>query len=648
MNEFAKIVIPGIAIDTEFDYAVPESLRAQISTGQLVSVSFGQTASRGVVTRLQEKSAFKKVKDISGIISGEPAVDEVHLRLTRWIADYYFCSWGEALESCLISPPGKRAKAVPARERSESVSELPGLLDEESSRILEQLRGVSTGPEKKPALLWGGLTSQRVKIYLELIEQLVNSGRQALIIFPQIDMIESYQEYFSVRYREQVAIIHSGLSDSEKYEISENLKQGRVRVVLGTRLALFYNFPKLGLVVLEEEQDPLYKSDQKPMYHARDVARKLAELSCVPLVMATSAPTVESYYRAQAGEYTLIKWRELFDQNKVQVNLLSVPPRSKYKAPLYFKQDFIDALAASLARKERGIIFVNMRGFGNYVFCRACQQVVKCPDCDVPLTETKDRKKLFCRYCGYSHMHLPECPACHKSDLESYGFGTETAESVLREIFPQARIKRIDADTFTRNRELKDYDILVGTQALNNYDAFPQATFLGVMLIDLMLNLPDFRAAERTLQHLIRLIQRLDTSRSAATVMIQAEDKGHYLLQAVLKQDWDSFYAQELELREDLKYPPFGSLAQVEVRGPDNDKTEKEAQQLAARFKAPGLKVYGPTPSFKVKLRGQYRQNIILKSANHETLIKLLRKIMPNKRTAAVKISTRVDPEEML
>jgi primosomal protein N' len=182
MNEFAKIVIPGIAIDTEFDYAVPASLRAQIRTGQLVSVSFGRANEQGVVTQLLEKSAYKKVKEISGISGSEPAIDEIHLRLTRWIADHYFCSWGEALESCLISPPGKRAKAAPERERSESVAELPGLLDEDSSRVLEQLRSGLAGNVTKPVLFWGGLTSQRMKIYLELVDNLVNSGRQVLII----------------------------------------------------------------------------------------------------------------------------------------------------------------------------------------------------------------------------------------------------------------------------------------------------------------------------------------------------------------------------------------------------------------------------------------------------------------------------------
>ena len=489
-----------------------------------------------------------------------------------------------------------------------------------------------------------------MKIYLELAAGLIRDNKQLIVIFPKLEMLDPVRQIFEQRYPGQTVVLHSGLTGAEKYVIWEQVRQGKVSIILGTRIALFYLFRDLGLIIVEEEQDTAYKSDQKPMYHARDAAVKRAELEKVPVLLASSAPAAESYYKAANQEYNLIKLGSIFDKETVKIKVLTLGNKSKRDGPVTFTKEFLDAIEQRLERRERSVIFVNMRGYSTYVYCRLCQHVLKCPDCDVPLTMNQEKKKMYCRYCGYTRPHSPECPSCHAQNLIAIGFGAETVTTSLQSIFPQARIKRIDSQTSMKQRELDDYDILVGTQILNNYDLFHKATFLGVMLVDLLLNLPDFRAAEHTFQNLIGLIQRLDTAKGNTEVIIQAEKKEHYVLKALLDQDWDGFYKEELAFRKELKYPPYGNLALVEVRGEDQAKTDKAAAELAAKFQGLGsaLKVYGPTPSFKGKLRGQFFRNIILKSASRKTLVTALKKVQPNKRSAGLTISTDVDPVEMM
>ncbi len=647
MNNFAKVIIPGIALDRIFDYAVPPEIRDSIQAGQLVKVNFGHQDIEVVVAELLPQSKIPKAKNILSILSPQPIVNEPMLRLTRWIADHYFCSWGEALEACLIKTV-KTKKSERKTVTAETVMELPGLLTGEQNRILEQLKTLLQDPNSKPVLLWGGLASERIRMYLELVEDLLKSRQQVLIIVPQIESLDLWQHHFAARYPGRVVSLHSGLSAGEKYRSWEEIKTGDASIILGTRMALFCNFQRLGLMIMEDEQDTAYKSDQKPMYHTRTVIEKKAELEKIPLILSTSAPSVESYYKAIVDDYNFLKIGNLFDQEAVKIQIQELPKRSKKDTPVYLSQSFIQAIEMRLKKQERAIVFVNMRGYSTYVYCRACKFVIRCPDCDVALTLSAEKNKLYCRYCQHTQKHTTECPSCHTQHLEPVGFGADTVTAVLQEIFPQAIIRRADAQTYDQIKNLKDVDIIVGTQVLNKFDYFPKATFLGILLVDLLLNLPDFRSAEHTFQNLIGLVQRLDSAKGDTAVMIQAENIGHYLMESLKNQDWASFYRQELEFRKQLKYPPFGSLAQVEVRGVDNEKVEKAALELAEKFRKSTIKVYGPAPSFRAKLRGQYRQHIMLKSTSHNALIKVLQKVKPNKRTAAITISTDVDPVEVL
>ncbi|MDD5131345.1 MAG: primosomal protein N' [bacterium] len=646
MNNFAKVIIPGIALDRLFDYAIPPGLKEDIRVGHLVNVNFGHQDIQAIVSELLPKSKIPKAKDIISIVSPQPFLSETMLELTHWIADHYFCSWGEAIEACLIKPVKRPVKVEKIKEQKNL--DLPGLLTGEQNRILEQLRTFQQDLNNKPVLLWGGLTSERITIYLELVDPLIKSQRQVLIIVPQIGMIDLLQHHFSARYPGKVISLHSGLSTGEKHKAWEEIRTGKVSIILGTRMAVFYSFQKLGLMIMEDEQDTAYKSDQKPMYHTRDVVAKKAELERIPLIFATAAPSAESYYKAIKDDYKLLKFGNLFDQEIVKIQVQELPKRIQKDTLVYFSQSFIQAIESRLQKQERAAFFVNMRGYSTYVYCRMCKFVMKCPDCDVALTVSAEKNTLYCRYCQYTQKQTTECPSCHTQHLRPIGIGMETVTAALQDIFPQAKIKRIDAQTYEQSNNLRDIDIIIGTQVLNKYDYLPNTTLLGVLLIDLLLNLPDFRAAEHTFQTLIGLIQRLDTAKGNTEVIIQAENVDHYLLASIKNQDWASFYRLELEFRKQLKYPPFGSLAQVEVRGADKDKVEKAALALAGEFKKSTIKVYGPAPSFRAKLRGQYRQHIMLKSSSHNALIKVLQKVKPNKRTTAITISTDVDPVEVL
>lgn len=647
-NNYAKVVFPGLAVDTAFDYAVAEPMRQQIKVGQRVLVNFGGKNTSGIVVDLIEQSKIKYIKDIIKIETIEPVLNNNLLKLTRWVADYYFASWGEAMEACFMQPTKTQSNFRPEETLIEKNVELPGLLTEEQEKTLEQLESSLLKPIPKPVLLWGGTEKTRVRLYLELSETILKKNQQIVIIFPQIEMINSYREMFFTRFPTKVGVLHSGLCAKEKYALWEKIRTNQLSVILSTRMTILYPFGSLGLIIVENEHDPAFKQDQKPMYNTGEVALKRAELEKLPLLLSSTTPSVESYYHAQQGDYQLIKLDDFLGQKRLQVEIKPVTEKSADFSDKLFTPEFIEAVAVRLERREKVVIFANRLGYANIVFCRACRHTLRCPECSMPLSLNKKIQKLFCKHCHSTIKYSPQCPKCHSQNLFHFGSGVETVEELLKKRFPLAKIGRVDAGNYDKFTEYDQYDIIVGTQILQHFDFFPKATFLGILLIDLLLNLPDFRSTERTFQIIVSLMQRLDSSKSETVVMIQTYNPEHYLLQVLKNRDWDGFYCQELRLRRELKYPPFGYLTQIIVRGADRLQSEQAATDLAEKIGKYSVKFFGPAPAYRAKLRGQYRQQILLKTSKHETLIKALRKVMPNKRTSALKISTDIDPIELL
>lgn len=645
-NKYAKVVIPGLAIDTAFDYELDEEQQRQVIVGQQVYVPFGRKNVYGIVVAVTSKSEIRNLKRVLRIETSLPSVSRDLLHLTRKVADYYYASWGEVLQGCLVPRTVRKKNSIAESCRTVNV-ELPGLLTDKQSHLLRSLTTHVLQKNPHPLLIWSGTLDIRLRLYLELVEHYRREQKQVLILFPEIELIERYRSLFEQRYGEEVGIVHSQLSSTQRYAIWNHIQQKSKNIILATRLVLFYNFSELALVIVEQEHSAVYKSDQKPMYHAREVALWWGEIRHIPVVVASDTPSVESYYYAQQKKYVVLKVEPETERCSPSVQLVKVSEKDAKKEHLLFTRVLQDAVKERLVRREKVIIFANLKGYAQVVFCRMCGRIRQCPHCELALSLSKQTNTLYCKYCQFQTKFKEECPYCDSHHFTTFGFGTEAIIDRLKIIFPGARIGKIVADTFASQIDLSHYDIIIGTHVLNKIPAYPQVTLLCVLLIDILLNLPDFRSGEKAFQHVYGLAQKIDYSRKNAQVLIQSCNDTHYVVQALCQNKPEIFYQQDISFREELCYPPFGTMVEILVSSKDNKKAEKAAQDISSLFQKEKVTVLGPVPAYRAKLRGQYRRQILLLAKDHDILRQLLHSHLSSKKGSAVRLRIVVDPVEL-
>ncbi len=478
-------------------------------------------------------------------------------------------------------------------------------------------------------LLWGVTGSGKTEVYLHSIAACLAAQRTALVLVPEISLTHQLIDRVRARFGEQVAVLHSGLSDGERWDQWRQIARGERAIVVGARSAVFAPLPQLGLIVVDEEHDAAYKQDDGVRYNGRDVAIMRAKLSACPVLLGSATPAMETFHNGQNGRYEVLRLPERVEARPLPaVDIVDLRRSPQAGKQLLISPRLVAALKANFAAHGQSLVFLNRRGFANFLQCHACGEPLRCPNCSVALTLHRRWNALRCHHCDYTIPPPSVCSHCGGTSLSAWGAGTEQVEAALRRLVPGARVGRMDRDTTSRKgaqREIlaawerREYDLLVGTQMITKGHDIPGVTLVGVLLADLSLNLPDFRAAERTFQLLTQVAGRAGRGERPGHVIVQSLQPQHFSLQCSVHHDYARFAAHELATRRELGYPPFARLVQLRCEGPHNESTQAAAHAAAARIRAAapkGVVVLGPAPAPLERLRGRFRWLVLVRGRN--------------------------------
>ena len=481
---------------------------------------------------------------------------------------------------------------------------------------------------RKTYLLHGVTGSGKTEVYMEMIQSVVDKGKQAIVLIPEIALTYQTVMRFYRRFKDRVSVMNSRLSAGERYDQMMRAKAGEVDVMIGPRSALFVPFPNLGMIVIDEEHEGSYISENAPRYHARETAEYLASLKKASLVLGSATPSLEAYYKAKKGEYRLFTMKNRKNGGELaNVRIVDLRQELRKGNRSIFSSDLQELIRDRLGKKQQIMLFLNRRGYAGFVSCRSCGYVMKCPHCDVSLSQHIGGK-MVCHYCGYETVQPKRCPNCSSNYILGFKAGTQQIERQLYELFPGIRVLRMDGDTTKQKGSFEkilsafaegEADVLLGTQMIVKGHDFPNVTLVGVLAADLSLNDSDYRAGEKTFQLLTQAEGRAGRGTLPGEAIIQTYRPEHYSIQQAAKQDYEAFYEEEILYRELLEYPPAGHMLTILVVSKD----EKRCKGLAVRLaKEAGAYVHviGPTPAAVSKVKDYYRYMIYLKSLKEEPI----------------------------
>ena len=488
----------------------------------------------------------------------------------------------------------------------------------------------------RPVLLHGVTGSGKTEVYMELIQKVLEEGKQVIVLIPEIALTYQTVKRFSKRFGSCVSFLHSRLSAGEKYDQFEQAKKGEISIVVGPRSALFTPFPDLGLIIIDEEHEPSYKSEKTPCYHAREVAIERGRMENAKIVMGSATPSVESYEKGKSGEYFLQTLSCRYENRALpKVYTIDMKQELKEGNRSIFSVLLKEKMEERLHRKEQVILFLNRRGYTGFISCRSCGHVMKCPHCDVSLTSHKNGQ-LICHYCGYSIPDVKNCPVCGSPYIGGFRAGTQQIEEQVQKFFPQARILRMDADT-TRKKEdhekilsafaKGEADILVGTQMIVKGHDFPKVTLVGVLAADLSLNGTDYMAGERTFQLLTQAVGRAGRGCLPGEAVIQTYQPDHYSVQAAAAQDYEAFYEKEIGYRILMGYPPAKAMAVIRASCENQELLEQGIgycrKYIEKIYKRQDLILVGPAPESVAKVQDLYRMVLYMRHSDRKILVKI-------------------------
>lgn len=506
---------------------------------------------------------------------------------------------------------------------------LPGQQEIVNDFTAEYSQGI-----RRTYLLHGVTGSGKTEVYIRMIKEVVKSGKQAIFLIPEIALTYQTVLRFYHHFGRRVSIVNSTLSYGEKYDQFMRAKKGELDVIIGPRSALFTPFGNLGLIVIDEEHESSYKSEGMPRYHARETALKLAEMTNSSVVLGSATPSIDSYYHAKNGEYKLYTLKERASGGTLPlVHTVDLCQELKEGNRSIFSRKLQELIADRLQKKEQIMLFLNRRGYAGFISCRSCGHVMKCPHCDISLSEHKNGT-LVCHYCGYSIKKPALCPECSSKYLLGFKAGTEQIEEQLQQLFPGIRVLRMDGDT-TKTKDSyekilssfkeKEADVLVGTQMIVKGHDFSDVTLMGIIAADLSLAANDYRAGERTFALLTQASGRAGRGKSAGEVVIQTYQPEHYSIVHAKDQDYEHFYEEEILYRQLLAYPPVCHILAVMVYSKSEEAAESFAEQLSLKAKEAEQEniLVGPAPAGIRKINDLYRQVFMIKSSKEESLIKI-------------------------
>jgi primosomal protein N' (replication factor Y) len=662
----------NVPVDKTFFYAARpcKNSTEKPLAGKRASVLFRNRKMTAFITAVYEELPpldfpKEKILFLERVIDDEPVFTSEHIELARWIADYYICSQGEALSAMI--PSGRRDSRIAGFSLESGEDEFDKkTLSEEQARAVKEIALDFSSGKARLHYLYGVTGSGKTEVFLQAAEAALALGKGALYLVPEIAL--TFQTVAAVRRRfgEKVAVLHSGLTPSQRIREWRRCLKKEARIAVGARSAVFAPIPDLALIIIDEEHDASYKSGSAPRYHARQTALRIAKARGIPLVMGSATPSVEAWHLMAAGaivKHTLTARLAGGAIPQIQIVNLSVAGTAQGALSSTLKNE----IEQTLAQKRQVILFLNRRGFTHIFRCATCGFELICKNCSVPLTFHKSENRLRCHYCGWISDPPRECPECASLDVGYCGFGTEYIESEVRAKFPHARVERLDTDSVREKGSLEEtlntfkrgeIDILLGTQMVAKGLNFPRLKLVGVVLADTGLSMPDFRSAERCFALITQVAGRAGRFFPDGKVIVQSFNPDRPAVALSCASRADEFYAQELETRKMLDFPPFSRLARLVFRSA-NQKTAASVCARAARWftqkretqkkSAPAVEVLGPAECPLAKIAANYRMQILLKASRVRAVQDLLAEYTrAEKIPAEVHVEIDVDPVTLL
>jgi primosomal protein N' (replication factor Y) len=648
-KKYAKIVV-GLAVEGPFDYAVPADLHKEIAVGKRVWVPFRNKEIVGYCVGISSKTESRYVREIISVLDSEPLINRVFLDFLKKISGVYFATWGQMIDAALpfYLRSGRRINRERLNQNKEIISTKPVLLT--PKEIPSEIRDVVTTIEKsefKPFLIFDDyLRPQKTGLFLVSAESALSQGKDVLIIVPDLVCAEKLCAVFKENFGNAVFLYHSGMSETDKLSVWYTIQQDFPKVVIGTRVAVYYPEVSLGLIIVDDEASILHKQDESPFYNARDVALLRAQYFRTPIVLYGAPVSSESYYKAEGGKFNLVDLRRPL-KSFPPVHLVDLRNSGKtgftktcISRPLEFK------INEALSKGKKIILFLNRRGFSTLIKCFKCGWILKCRRCTQNLTYHFESKKVVCHRCGYNTGVYSLCPNCNGAYLRYQGMGTEKLESELSRIFPQARVSRLDWDIKKDKKSVQEVvegfkdnkaDILIGTDLLTKDHLDLEAGLLGVINLEQGMQFPDFRSSERLFSLILRLTRFIQHGQSGGEMVVQTfNPEDNVLLQALKKFDYSLFYKDEISARRQLGFPPFKSLVILNLRGRNKKAVENNAQQLGQLLQRKNthknIFVSEAIPHPVYKLRDKFRWQIFIKAKNVSSVYKMLERILKGKR----------------
>lgn len=649
-SKFAEILLPKKIgpTDKTLTYSIPEFLK-DVGIGQLVEVPLRNRKEKGIITSIHSKKPSYSTKEIERIIPNAPHLAEWQIQLMHWIADYYFAPLFKSLR--LFLPASfvrkKKLKALPTEESALMEQELKfkHTLSEEQQKAIQTIKST----DKKICLVHGITGSGKTEIYLHIVENALKEGKQVLILIPEISLTPQMCQRFQAHFNEKTVAIHSQLTPKQKEQAWQSIHQGEAKIIIGSRSAIFAPFQNLAYIIIDEEHDNCYKQDQSPLYDAKEVAKKMAELLNITVVMGSATPTLETYYQATSGEIELIELSQRPTKDNLSLpkaKIIDLRAEINKKNYSIFSEDLQHLIEEKLSAKEQIILFLNRRGAASAVLCRTCGFVVNCPNCDIPMTYHRkmnveggiyNAERLVCHHCAHMDYPPKSCPQCKSAYIKFIGLGTQRVEEEINKLFPEARTLRADRDTTQKREQFKhmyetfkkgDADILIGTQMVAIGLHFPKVNLVGIILADVGLTIPDLRSSEKTFQLITQVAGRAGREKQGQAI-IQSYLPNHYAIQAAANHDYHGFYEKEIALRKELNQPPFNKLAKITFKHNDNKKALNATVKLFHELEE--LNITNDSdhevhyfPALIPRLHNKYRWHILISGPNPS---KLLRKI---------------------
>ncbi len=630
--EVAVEAARGLGRET-YTYAVPDGV--DVVPGHRVTVPFGRRTTYGFVVSLDTEDPGVETKSIA-TAGTDPMLLPHQVALARLVADHYWVPLIECLRAML--PPRVRstgsagAQASSRQKRHTRLADLvtaPVPLAAPMTLTAEQQAALDVIGANPVTLLHGVIASGKTEVYLAAAERALSDGLRVLLLVPEISLTPQLVQRVRARLKAPIALLHSQLTELERAQQWWRVRRGEAEVVLGSRSAVFAPIPRLGLICLDEEGSAAYKQDRTPRYETGWVARRLAAVAGARLVAGSATPSVSTYYEASRGEMAIARLTRRINGHNAEVDLVDMRDEAASGNRQPLSRRLLEAVERTLQNEEQAILYLNRRGMATFVLCRDCGRSVQCLGCSVALVQHAEMEGLVCHYCGYWRPMPAVCDHCGSRNIRGMGMGTQRLEGMVKKLWPQARVLRLDSDaargpdsyfeiweTFSERRA----DILVGTQLVTRGLDLPSVTCVGVVDADLPLHFPDYRSAENTFSLVAQVAGRAGRDGRPSSVVVQTSNPDHYSLRCAAAGDYDSFYAAELPSRKAFSFPPFAELAVLTRTDPDDGRAASSAREAAEALASgllkegiEGIRVMGPSPAFIHRLRGEFRWQVTLK-----------------------------------